>query len=62
MQNGDSTGVIKILTNNLQNGKLPLNREILSHLKLKHSEPKQTSAIVLLDDITVYSVIQKYIQ
>ena len=35
----------------MQSGILPLNKETLNHLKLKHPETNEPSAEVLLDDV-----------
>lgn len=51
-QKRNATLVIKILTNNIENAILPLNKEALNHLKLKHPEAKEASAEVLFDDVT----------
>ena len=50
-QKGNATVAIKILTNNIENAILPLNKEALNHLKLKYPEAKEASAEVLLDDV-----------
>ena len=50
-QKGNATVTIKILTNNIENAILPLNKEALNHLKLKYPEGKEASAEVLLDDV-----------
>ena len=51
MQKGNVNGAIKLLSNNMQNGVLPLTDDTLKLLKIKHPEPAETSADVLLTDI-----------
>ena len=51
MQKGNINAAIKLLTNNMQNGILPLNDETLSQLKQKHPEAKTAYDAALLTDI-----------
>ena len=51
MQKGNVNGAIKILTNNMQNGILPLNKETLNNLKLKHPKAKPAPDEILLNDL-----------
>ena len=51
MQKGNINAAIKLLTNNMQNGILPLNDETLSQLKQKHPEAKTACDAALLTDI-----------
>ena len=48
MQKGNVNGAMKILTNNMQNGVLPLNKETISCLRQKHSEPKNADPEIIL--------------
>ena len=49
MSKGNVNGALKLLTNNMSNGVLPLSKETLSLLKLKHPEPVQPSPETLLE-------------
>ena len=48
MQKGNVNGALKILTNNMSGGILPLTDETLQPLKLKHPDAKETSQQALL--------------
>ena len=50
MQKGNINGAIKILTNNMQNGILPLNEQTLQLLKQKHPEATTATEEILLPD------------
>jgi len=58
MSKGNINGAIKLLSDNMQNGILPLNDETLKLLKQKHPEGKSPPDNVLLPDtpIEVHSV------
>ena len=47
MQEGNVNGALKLLSDNMQNGILPLNNETLMLLKEKHPEPKNVSEDVM---------------
>ena len=51
MQKGNVNGAIKLLTNNMKNGILPLNEQTLNLLKQKHPKVSKASEEVLLPDI-----------
>ena len=48
MHKGNVNGALKILTNNMSGGILPLTDETLQPLKLKHPDAKETSQQALL--------------
>ena len=48
MQKGNVNGALKLLTNNMSNGVLPLNDATLNQIKIKHPEGKDASPDVLL--------------
>jgi len=48
MEKGNVNGALKLLTNNMANGILPLNNQTLNLLHLKHPEAKEVSADVLI--------------
>jgi hypothetical protein len=50
MQKGNVNGAMKILTNNMQNGILPLNEKTISCLRQKHPEPKIADPEIILND------------
>ena len=50
MQKGNVNGAIKLLTNNMQNGILPLNDDTLNLLKQKHPQASEAAEDVLLPD------------
>ena len=50
MQKGNVNGAIKLLTNNMQNGILPLNKETIALLKQKHPHASKATQEVLLPD------------
>ena len=50
MQKGNINGAIKILTNNMENGILPINDNTLQLLRQKHPEAKDPPENVLLTD------------
>ena len=50
MQKGNVNGAIKLLTNNMQNGILPLTKETIKLLKQKHPDPSPAVEEVLLPD------------
>lgn len=50
MQKGNVNGAIKILTNNMSNGVLPLTDETLEKLREKHPSGKKADEDVLLTD------------
>ena len=54
MQKGNINGALKLLTNNMANGILPLNEETLNSLKQKHPKAKIASEEVLLPDEPKY--------
>ena len=47
---GNVTNALKLLTNNMQNGILPLNHKTLNQLMQKHPQGKQAESDVLLTD------------
>ena len=51
MHKGNVNGAIKLITNNIQNGILPLNNETLNVLRQKHPTASEASQDVLLPDI-----------
>ena len=50
MKKGNVSSAIKILTDNMKNSILPLTRQTLKQLQLKHSEGKEASQEILLTD------------
>ena len=50
MRNGNVSNAMKLLTDNMQNGILPLNQKTLNQLKQKHSQSKGAGLDVLLTD------------
>ena len=50
MRNGNVSNAMKLLTDNMQNGILPLNQKTLNQLKQKHPQGKGTGLDVLLTD------------
>ena len=53
MQKGHVNGAMKLLTNNMQNGILPLNDTTFNQLKLKHPEANKADEMVLLPDLRI---------
>ena len=49
MQKGNVNGALKLLTNEMSNGILPLTEETLSQLEIKHPDNRDASAGVLLN-------------
>jgi len=49
MQKGNVNGALKLLSNNMNNGVLPLNDETLNQLKMKHPDSQEVSNDVLLN-------------
>jgi len=58
MHKGNINAAIKVLTNNMKNGILPLNNETLKLLKQKHPKPTKADEGILLTDIpdSIHSV------
>ena len=52
LQQGNISGAIKLLTNNIQNGVLPLNEKTLELLRQKHPKASPATESVLLTDDT----------
>ena len=50
MEKGNVNSAMKILTDNIKNGILPLKRQTLNQLQLKHPEGKEASQEILLTD------------
>ena len=50
MQNGNVNGAMKLLTDNMKNGILTLNDNILNQLQQKHPQGKKADVEVLLTD------------
>ena len=50
MKKGNVNSAMKILTDNMKNGILPLTGQTLNQLKLKHLEGKEASQEILLTD------------
>ena len=50
MKKGNVNSAMKILTDNMKNGILPLTVQTLNQLKLKHPEGKEASQEILLTD------------
>jgi len=50
MRKGNVNGAIKLLSNNMQNGIVPLTQETINSLKIKHPENKPASEDILLPD------------
>ena len=50
MKKGNVNSAMKILTDNMKNGILPLTGQTLNQLKLKHPEGKEASQEILLRD------------
>ena len=50
MQNGNVNGAMKLLTDNMPNGILPLNDNTLNQLKQKHPQGKKADVEILLTD------------
>ena len=53
MQKGNVNGAIKLLTNHMKNGVLPLTKETLDMLKQKHPSPSPATQEVLLPDLPI---------
>ena len=51
MKKGNVNAALKIVTNNMNNGILPLTEERLNSLKIKHPEKNEANEQVLLPDI-----------
>ena len=51
MAKGNINGAIKLLSDNMENGILPLNTETINLLRLKHPKAKEPHEDVLLPDI-----------
>ena len=49
-EKGNVNSAMKILTDNMKNGILPLKRQTLNQLQLKHPEGKEASQEILLTD------------
>ena len=49
MEKGNVNGALKLLTNEMSDGILPLAEETLSQLEIKHSDNRDASADVLLN-------------
>ena len=52
MKTGNVNAALKLLTNNMKDGTLPLSIQTLSSLKEKHPESKDASIDILLTDIS----------
>ena len=52
MKKGNVNAALKLLTNNMKDGTLPLSIQTLSSLKEKHPESKDASIDILLTDIS----------
>ena len=50
MQKGNVNSVLKLLTENMHNGILPLNDDTIQKLRQKHPAPKKASNTVMLPD------------
>ena len=50
IKKGNANSAIKILTDNMKNGILPLTRRTLNQLQLKHPERKEASQKISLTD------------
>ena len=50
MQKGNVNGALKLLTNKMSNGILPLTEETLSQLEIKYPDNRDASDDVLLND------------
>ena len=50
MKKGNVNSAMKLVTDNMKNGILPLTRQTLNQLQLKHPERKETSQEILLTD------------
>ena len=50
MQKGNVNGALKLLTDNMDHGILPLNDDSISKLKMKHSQVSAPDPIILLPD------------
>ena len=50
MAKGNTNSALKLLTNNMENGILPLNKDTLSKLIQKHPKGKTASQDILLND------------
>ena len=48
MQQGKINGAIKLLTNNMQNGVLPLNEKTLELMRQKHTKKSSATESILL--------------
>ena len=65
MEKGNINGALKVLTDNMQNGILPLNDETLRLIHQKHPAPKEADADILLQGEkprvhpVIYDVIKK---
>ena len=59
MQQGNISGAIKLLTNNMQNGVLPINEKKTELLGQKHPKGSPaTESVLLTDDIEKYHPIK----
>ena len=58
MQQGNTGGAIKVLTNNMQNGVLPLNEKTLELLRQQHpiASPASESVLLTNDIEKVYAI------
>ena len=63
MQKGNVNGALKLLTNNMQYGILPLNDDTISKLRMKYPKAVNSDPVVLLPNDTpnVHSIIFKCI-
>ena len=49
MQKSNTNGALKVLTNEMSNGILPVTEEALSQVEIKHPDNRDASADVLLN-------------
>ena len=50
MQKGNVNGALKLLTDNMDHGILPLNNDTISKLKIKHPQASAPDTIILVPD------------
>ena len=60
MSKGNVNGALKLLTDNMHSGVLPLNKETLELLIQKHPEPRETSPDILIQGRTTFTHLVKY--
>ena len=57
---GNVNAAINLLTGNMRNGILPLNKKILNLFRLKHLDPKDAYESVMLSDVPKRKQLAKF--